>query len=54
MYILVHFPWQAGYIDVAQNVLVTLTMAGLFPDRPCHISGAFRYSAIFQEAAKIS
>ena len=31
----VHSPWLPGYISVAQIVLVTLTMAGLFPDRPC-------------------
>ena len=30
----VHFPWLPGYIDVAQNFLVILTMAGLFQDRP--------------------
>ena len=31
----VHSPWLPGYIDVAQTILVILTMAGLFPDRPC-------------------
>ena len=34
MHIPVHSPWLPGYIDVAQTVLVILTMAGLFPDRP--------------------
>ena len=28
-------PWLPGYIVVAHTVLVTLTMAGLFLDRPC-------------------
>ena len=30
----VHSPWLPGYINVAQTVLVLLTMAGLFLDRP--------------------
>ena len=30
----VHSPWLPGYIDVAQTVLVTLTMAGLCLDIP--------------------
>ena len=30
----VHSPWLLGYINVMQTVLVILTMAGLFPDRP--------------------
>ena len=34
MRIPVHSPWLPGYIDVAQTVLVILTMGGLFPDRP--------------------
>ena len=34
MRIPVHSPWLPGYIDAMQNVLVTLTMAGLLPDRP--------------------
>ena len=29
----VHSPWLTGYIDVAQTILVTLTMAGCFLDR---------------------
>ena len=29
-----HSPWLPGYIDVAQTVLVILTMAAFFPDRP--------------------
>ena len=31
----VHSPWLPSYTDVVQTVLVTLTMAGLFPDGPC-------------------
>lgn len=27
-------PWLPGYIDVVQTVLVMLTMAGFFQDRP--------------------
>ena len=34
MRIPIHFPWLPGYIDVSQTVLVILTMAGLFSDRP--------------------
>ena len=34
LHILVHSPWLPGYIDVAQTVLLILTMAALFPDRP--------------------
>ena len=34
MCILVHSPWLPGYTDVVQTVLVILTMAGLFLDRP--------------------
>ena len=34
MHIPVHSPWLPGYIDVAQTIIVILTMAGLFPDRP--------------------
>ena len=30
----VHSPWLPGYIDVVQTILIILTMAGLFPDRP--------------------
>ena len=33
MRIPVHFPWLPGYIDVAQTVLIILTMAGLFLHR---------------------
>ena len=32
-----HCPWLPGYTDVAQTLLIILTMVGLFPDRP-HIS----------------
>ena len=31
----VHSPWLPGYTDVIQNILIILTMAGLFPDRLC-------------------
>ena len=31
----VHSPWLPGYVDVVQTVLIILTMAGLFPGRPC-------------------
>ena len=34
MCIPVHSPWQPSYIDVMQTILVILTMAVLFPDRP--------------------
>ena len=34
MCIPVHSPWLPGYMDVVQIILVTVTMAGLFPDRP--------------------
>ena len=31
----VHSPWLPGYIDFTRTILIILTMAGLFPDRPC-------------------
>ena len=31
----VHSSWLPGYIDVVQTILITLTMVGLFLDRPC-------------------
>ena len=34
MCIPVHSPWLPGYVDVVQIILITLTMVGLFPDRP--------------------
>ena len=34
MRIPVHSPWLPGYIDVVQTVLIILTMAGLFADKP--------------------
>ena len=40
MHVPVHSPWHPGYIDVAQTVLVILTVAGLFPDRPSYITFA--------------
>ena len=39
----VHSPWLPGYIDVVQTVLVMLTMAGLFLDRP-YISVLYMYN----------
>ena len=41
----VHSPWLPGYIDVAQTVLIILTMAGLFLDRP-HRLKAFHSSFV--------
>ena len=35
MCIPIHTPWLPGFIEVVQTILVILTMAGLFPDRPC-------------------
>ena len=35
MCIPVHSPWLPGYNDVTQTILIILTMAGLFLDRPC-------------------
>ena len=35
MCIPVHSPWLPGCIDVLQTVLIMLTMAGLFQERPC-------------------
>ena len=40
MCIPVHSPWLPGCIDVAQTVLLILTMAGVFPDLLC-MSGSF-------------
>ena len=37
MCILVHSPWRPGYMDVMHTILVILTMAGLFPDKPLYI-----------------
>ena len=31
----VHSPWLPGHVNVMQTVFIILTMAGLFPDRPC-------------------
>ena len=41
MLVLVHSPWLPGDTDVVQTILVILTMAGLFPDRPWIISIVF-------------
>ena len=43
MHISVHSPWLPGYIDVTQTVLVILTMAGLFLDRPCTLGNCQVY-----------
>ena len=37
MRIPVHSPWLPGYNDVAQTILIILTKAVLFPDRPCRV-----------------
>ena len=42
LHIPVHAPWLPVYINVTQTVLIILTMAGLFPDRP-RISFKFRF-----------
>ena len=34
MRIPVNSPWLPGYIDVAQTILIILTMDGLLPDKP--------------------
>ena len=36
IHIPVHSPWLPGYTDVTHTVLVTLTMAEIFLDRPVH------------------
>ena len=41
MCIPVHSSWLPGYMDVVQTILIILTMAGLFPDRPCRILFSF-------------
>ena len=38
MHIPVHPPWLPGYIDTVETVLVILTMAGVFLDRPCIVT----------------
>ena len=42
----VHSPWLPGYTDVVQTILIILTAAGLFPDRPCHIYNICTVSGI--------
>ena len=34
MHIQVHAPWLPDHINVTQTILIMLTMAGLFLDRP--------------------
>ena len=46
MCIPVNSPWLPGYIDIAQTVLVPLTMTGLFPDRPHIFFGSGNFSCI--------
>ena len=56
MCIPVHFPWLPGYIDVAQTIHVILTMAGLFPDRPCiytHIQSKLLFDGIMWGSNRI-
>ena len=43
MCIPVHSPWRPGYMDVMHTILVILTMAGLFPDKPSN-TGLFSVS----------
>ena len=52
MCIPVHSPWLPGYTDVMQTVLVVLTMAGLFSDRPSHDDKnlKFTYDETFQQS----
>ena len=51
MRIPVHSPWLPGYINVAQTILVILTMAGLFPDRPCRME-KYNWNYIFFKIQK--
>ena len=46
MCIPVHSPWLPGYADVTQTILIILTMAGLFPDRPCIVCYKFWWKGI--------
>ena len=46
MLIPVHSPWPAGYIDVLQTILVIVTMAGLFLDRPWYVNNNKYYTAL--------
>ena len=41
----VHSSWLPGYMDVTQTILIVLTMAGLFPDRP-HLCIRIVFSAL--------
>ena len=45
MFIPVHSSWLPGYMDVTQTILIVLTMAGLFPDRP-HLCIRIVFSAL--------
>ena len=45
MHIPVHSPWLPGSLNVEQTILVILTMAGHFPDRPCICTMEY-YSAL--------
>ena len=44
MCIPVHAPWLPGYIDVAQTILIILTMVGHFPDRSLALSRSLSLS----------
>ena len=48
-----HSPWLPGYIGVTQTVLVILTTAGLFTDRPL-ISGKGLVFRTYKECLQIN
>ena len=49
----VHSPWLLRYIDVVQTILVIVTMAGLFPDRP-HMLCFFLYVPTYDKISFIN
>ena len=49
MLIPVPSPWLPGYINVMQTILVVLTMAGLFLDRPCIYLYVYRYRCSYTD-----
>ena len=49
MHIPVHSPRLPGYIDVKQTLLLILTTAGLFPDRPLYIQD--KHSHVFSASS---
>ena len=46
MHIPVHSPWQPGYTDVTETVVI-LTMAGIFPDRLCVCIHTYSHTYMF-------